>query len=303
MALKKLEKPVPETEGPNPKAKCGVIMPISTIGEYPESHWSDVLDIISDAVADAGFEANLVSFADESTFIHKTIVQNLYTNPIVICDVSGKNPNVMFELGLRLAFDKPTIIVKDDVTTYSFDTGAIEHLPYPKDLRFAKIIEFKAKLTSKITATLKAAENADYSTFLKQFGKFRVTKLEEKEVSSQEYVIESLKTIQDSLATLNARVLRPFRNPNKTRTLFLDVANFDEHFRARLRRSIQIIPGVLHTSIHAVSGEARLIVETEEASLSDTQASIEKILLLLKANAAGHPTETSSTSPDCQEIP
>ena len=57
--------------------------------------------------------------------IHKTIVQNLYLNPIVVCDVSGKNANVMFELGLRLAFDKPTIIIKDDKTDYSFDTSVV----------------------------------------------------------------------------------------------------------------------------------------------------------------------------------
>jgi hypothetical protein len=35
---------------------------------------------------------------------------------------------------MRLAFDRPTIIVKDDLTTYSFDTSPIEHLEYPRDL-------------------------------------------------------------------------------------------------------------------------------------------------------------------------
>ena len=76
----------------------------------------------------------------------KEIIQNLYENPGLVCDVSGKNPNVMFELGLRLAFDKPTIIVKDNKTSYSFDTSAIEHLEYPRDLRFSKIVEFKKTL-------------------------------------------------------------------------------------------------------------------------------------------------------------
>src|ERR1019366_7659753 len=101
--------------------------------------------------------------------IHKTIVQNLYDNPLVICDVSSKNPNVMFELGIRLAFDKPTIIVKDDATTYSFDTASIEHIPYPRDLRFGKIVEFKAKLAGKVAATLEASKDPGYSTFLKNF--------------------------------------------------------------------------------------------------------------------------------------
>jgi hypothetical protein len=34
----------------------------------------------------------------------------------------------MFELGMRLAFDKPTVIIKDDKTDYMFDTGIIEHV-------------------------------------------------------------------------------------------------------------------------------------------------------------------------------
>ncbi len=63
----------------------------------------------------------------------------------------------MFELGLRLAFDNPTVIVKDDKTDYSFDAGVIENIPYPRDLRFTKIVEFKKKLAEKVSNTFKAS--------------------------------------------------------------------------------------------------------------------------------------------------
>lgn len=131
-------------ESKEPKI-CGIVMPISSIDGCAETHWSEVLEIINEAIEDAGFDGNLVSNADDVGIIHKRIIQNLYDNPIVVCDVSCKNPNVMFELGLRLAFDKPTIIIKDDKTAYSFDTSAIEHLEYPRDLRFSQIVEFKKK--------------------------------------------------------------------------------------------------------------------------------------------------------------
>src|SRR5690348_8591438 len=112
-------------------------MPISAIAGCDERHWSEVRSILEDAIDQAGFTPKLVSEADDVGIIQNTIVQNLYDNPILVCDVSGKNPNVMFELGMRLAFDKPTIIVKDDKTDYSFDTSPIEHLGYPRDLRFS----------------------------------------------------------------------------------------------------------------------------------------------------------------------
>jgi hypothetical protein len=86
---------------------CGIVMPIGTIDGCAESHWAEVLEVLSETVEDAGFEPNLVSNAEEVGIIQKRIIQNLYENPVVVCDVSGKNPNVMFELGLRLAFDKP----------------------------------------------------------------------------------------------------------------------------------------------------------------------------------------------------
>jgi len=179
-------------------------MPISAIDGCNEAHWVDVRNIINDAICDSGFYGELVSNADDVGIIHKRIIQNLYENPIVVCDVSGKNPNVMFELGVRLAFDKPTIIIKDDKTTYSFDTSAIEHLEYPRDLRFAKVVEFKKKLADKLKAThKKASEDPNYSTFLKNFGEFKVAKIDQKEVSGQEFIIEELKNIRHSINRLD----------------------------------------------------------------------------------------------------
>ena len=186
--------------------KCGIVMPISGMGEYSDGHWIEVLEILKQAVEVAGFEANLVSNADDVGIIQKRIVQNLYDNPILVCDVSGKNPNVMFELGMRLAFDKPTIIVKDSVTSYSFDTSPIEHLEYPRDLRYKKIVEFKKKLADKILATYATAKtNQTNTTFLKSFGEFTVAKLEQKEVTGQEFVLDELRSIRSALR----RIERP----------------------------------------------------------------------------------------------
>lgn len=182
------------------KLQCGIVMPISAIDGCNEAHWADVLEIINDAIEEAGFDGELVSNADDVGIIHKRIIQNLYENPMVVCDVSGKNPNVMFELGMRLAFDKPTLIIKDDQTTYSFDTSAIEHLEYPRDLRFTKVVEFKKKLAAKLKATYKkSTEDQNYTTFLKHFGEFKVAKIDQKEVSGQEFIIEELKNMRRSI--------------------------------------------------------------------------------------------------------
>lgn len=179
---------------------CGLIMPISAIDGYTTEHWKEIKNILTDSIKsikEYTIEVKLVSDADEIGVIQKRIVQNIYDSDIVVCDVSAKNPNVMFELGMRLAFDKPTVIVIDDKTGYSFDTGLIEHVGYPKDLRFQQIVDFKNKLAIKVLATYKKSiENPEHSTFLKNFGKFEIAKLEETTVPANALIINMLSDLQ-----------------------------------------------------------------------------------------------------------
>lgn len=118
------------TAGPS-KAVCGIVRPIADFEPYPRGHWLEVHDILAEAMGSAGFAARLVSESDSPSVILGNIVNNIHSDPLVICDVSGRNPNVMFELGMRVAFEKPTIIVTDDITPFSFDISVIKHLIYP----------------------------------------------------------------------------------------------------------------------------------------------------------------------------
>jgi len=185
---------------------CGIVMPISPIDGLSAEHWAEVKSIIVDAVTTGvdtpRFSASLVSDADDVGVIQKRIVQGVYGADMVVCDVSGKNPNVMFELGMRLAFDKPTVIIKDDKTDYMFDTGVIEHLTYPRDLRFHRIVDFKQLLASKVKATFEASRrDPEHSTFLKNFGTFKVAQLTEKEASAEQVILESISELQKEVRT------------------------------------------------------------------------------------------------------
>lgn len=179
---------------PEMEKHCGIIMPIAPMDGYTADHWAEVKSIITEATKQVDgitFKTEIVSNSDgEIDIIHKRIIQNLFNADIVICDISGRNPNVMFELGMRLTFDKPTIIIKDDVTDFIFDTGVIEHLIYPKDLRFKKIVDFKSHLASRIQITYeKSQSDPNYSTFLGNFGQFKIPTLNQETVSDVNQLI------------------------------------------------------------------------------------------------------------------
>ena len=77
---------------------CGIIMPIATMSsEYTADHWSDVRHILHNAIEKAGFTPRIVSDSEESTVIHGSIINTIYNDAIIVCDVSNKNANVMFE--------------------------------------------------------------------------------------------------------------------------------------------------------------------------------------------------------------
>ncbi len=191
---------------------CGLVMPISTLDGCPAEHWLEVKSIITDAVHsidEPRFAARLVSEADDVGVIQKRIVQGVYGKDIVVCDVSGKNPNVMFELGMRLAFDKPTVIIKDDKTDYSFDTGPIEHLTYPRDLRFSRMVDFKQQLASKVKATYLAwKKDPQEASLLKSFGTLKVAQLGEKEAPASEVLLALVTDLQREVQRLG-RTLAP----------------------------------------------------------------------------------------------
>lgn len=194
---------------------CGLIMPIADTEGYQVGHWEELKRLYISVGEDAGFRTRLVSDSDDVRIIQKNIVQNVFDDDIVICDVSSKNPNVMFELGLRLAFDKAAVIVKDNVTGYSFDTSPIAHINYPKDLRYYDIEDFKSQLKSKLCATYAESKKLNHSMYLDSFGKFIVKSLQTQEITDSQFVLESLTEIKNEI-----RGLRSTKNSNLVNNKF-----------------------------------------------------------------------------------
>lgn len=200
-------KEVPNRE--NLPKHCGIIMPIADMPGYEPAHWGRVLVMLTEAIQSAGYTGRLVSDSDEVQVIHTNIVQNIHDDEIVVCDVSGKNANVMFELGLRLAFDKPVIIVKDNATDYSFDTSPIKHIGYRKDLRFDDVIAFKGKVAAAIKSTVKAKQDDPaYSPFLRNFRHITAKTLGSEEISQSEFLLRRIEDIGSLVENLSVNIQR-----------------------------------------------------------------------------------------------
>lgn len=227
-----IEQDVDDNDNETQSKMCGIIMPISAIDDCSTDHWVQVCNIIKKAVKAAGLNGRMVNESDDVAIIHRNIVQNIYSNPMIVCDISHKNPNVMLELGMRLAFGKHVVIIKDDKTTIPFDTGVIETLTYPRDLRYPVIESFIPQLADKIKSTHHAAINNEKSTFLNQFSSIHVASIESKEVELSKFLDVKFQDLSKQIDTLNRdmikvnRTLIPYKNSMLTERVIRDYITF-----------------------------------------------------------------------------
>lgn len=139
------------------KKDCFVIMPISDVDGYDKGHFSRVYeDIIKPAVENTEFTVTRADEVKETNFIHLDILKKLIDAPIAICDLSSRNPNVLFELGIRQAFDKPVVLIQEQGTPKIFDIGPLRYLEYSKNMKYHEVLKTQAELTVAIDATKEA---------------------------------------------------------------------------------------------------------------------------------------------------
>lgn len=142
----------------NQKQKeCFIIMPISDSDGYPNGHWSHVYDnIISPSCEMAGYQAKRGDDVKATNLIHLDILKSLIDAPIAICDLSSRNPNVLFELGIRQAFDRPVVLIQEAGTPKIFDIAPLRYLEYSKDMKYHDVLHIQKELKNAIEATAAA---------------------------------------------------------------------------------------------------------------------------------------------------
>jgi len=100
--------------------KCFIIMPFSKTRTTTKDEWTKIyLDLFQPIWKEYGFHCERIGIARGS--ITKEIIEKLFSADIVFADITDTNPNVMYELGIRHVFRKPSLMVKRKGTKIPFD--------------------------------------------------------------------------------------------------------------------------------------------------------------------------------------
>jgi len=136
---------------------CFIIMPISDPEGYEDGHFRHVYEnIIQPACEQANVKPIRADDVKETNLIHLDVLKKLIDSPIAICDLSTRNPNVLFELGIRQAFDKPVVLIQEVGTPRIFDIAPLRYLEYSRDMKYHDVLKSQSELKDAISATINA---------------------------------------------------------------------------------------------------------------------------------------------------
>lgn len=147
---------------------CFVIMPISDPDGYEGGHFRRVYeDLFKPACEFAGYNAIRADDVTQTSLIHLDILKQLIQAPMALCDLSSRNPNVLFELGLRQAFDRPTVLVQESGTPRIFDIAPLRILDYLPALKYREVVKDQKAISAALKSTKSSTAEGDVNSLVR----------------------------------------------------------------------------------------------------------------------------------------
>ncbi|MCG7520098.1 hypothetical protein [Ruegeria sp. Ofav3-42] len=135
--------------------ECFFVTPIGAAGSKERNRADSVLNYVLRPISKGFLNIVRADEVDEPGTITTDIVQRLYNNPLVIADLTGQNPNVMYEVGLRHCFNLPIVHIAQDGEKPPFDLAA-ERIIFFDINDLASVDEGKKRILSACKAALDA---------------------------------------------------------------------------------------------------------------------------------------------------
>jgi hypothetical protein len=178
-------------ENPDKQKTCFVIMPIADMDGYETGHFARVYShLIKPACEKAGYLSIRADDVASSNYIIIDILHKILESELVLCDLSGRNPNVLYELGIRQAFNLPTVLIKDIKTNKIFDIQGLRYTEYNQTLRVDEVVRDTALIQKSLLETEKAS-GTDINSLIQLLAVQPATRPSNVELSSETSVILS----------------------------------------------------------------------------------------------------------------
>ena len=167
--------------------------------------------------------------------------------PMALCDLSSRNPNVLYELGIRQAYDKPVVLVKDDITTKIFDVSGINTIEYKSNRLYEDVMLAREEITEALMAT---KNNKSNSNSLVRIVKAKKAVIDTSEVSKDDKIDIALSSMLNEINSIKKYVY-DYTNNDKSRVNSIEAYNNEYRIiRNKLNRIDHILQSNNEEDIH-----------------------------------------------------
>lgn len=176
----------------NKKKTCFIACPIGSADSDERKRSDGILrHILKPVLDELGYETVRADQMQSAGRITTQVLQSLNDADIVIADLTGENPNVMYELGIRHAIQKPFIHMMEKNNKLPFDIYDVRTVFYRLDLDAVE--DAKSELQGQI----ESIERGDWSAASPMT--FVVPQASDEE--NEQVMITSLHQINNRMAT------------------------------------------------------------------------------------------------------
>lgn len=203
-------------KGKRKKNFCFVISPF---GGYYDRYFEDVY---GPAVIAAGLDAKRADDLYRPSAIINDIWTYVREAKLLLADLTGKNPNVFYELGLAHACSKPVVLLTQSIEDVPFDLRSLRVIPYDlADPAWSSIL--RVSITTAIEEVLAAPLQSVLPTFHLNSGGFeKKSEPIEKRLAAMEFRLSRLTSENNSLLRMRGGH-SDITGPDEARALMRDL--------------------------------------------------------------------------------
>jgi hypothetical protein len=180
---------------------CFVIMPISDFEPYTIGHFKRVYEfLIKPACLQAGFTPVRADDILNTNYIALDIIKRIITSDIALCDLSSRNPNVFYELGIRQSFNLPVTLIRDTLTNRIFDIQGFRDIEYDEGLRIDNVQNTIDAIAETLVNTYDT-KSQEINSLISLLG------IQPASIASKVEISKDTEIILDSISSLGSRLL------------------------------------------------------------------------------------------------